>query len=118
MKILTVFMALTCFSCTTTPAKWTKSEKVKEACWMILHAVDYKQTQYAMGKPNEFKELNPLLGEHPSEGRLNTFALVGAILHIASTHYIENRSIWLNITLGIKIICVGNNFYVGAKVEF
>lgn len=72
-----------------------------------------------MERPDEFKELNPLLGDHPSEGRLNTFAVVGAVLHIAGTHYLEEyRVYWQNITLGLKAVVVGNNFYVGAKVEF
>jgi len=87
---------------------------------MVLHAVDYSQTRYAMDRPDEFKELNPLLGEHPSKGRINTFAVVGGLFHILGTHYSkkEYRSIWQNITIGMKILTVGNNFYVGAKVKF
>lgn len=117
--IILLIIILTCLSCTTTPVKWTKTEKAKEAAWLILHAVDYKQTQYAM-EEGGFKELNPLLGEHPSEGRLNTFALLGAVLHFVTTHYIEKeyRAIWQNITIGTKAAVVGWNFHVGAKVEF
>lgn len=87
---------------------------------MVLHVVDYKQTQYAMDRPDEFKELNPALGDHPSEGRLNTVALAGAILHPLVTYFIwkEYRDSWQNWTLGFKVGAVGWNFHVGAKVEF
>lgn len=98
---------------------WTKAEITKETAWLVLHTVDYSQTRYAMDRPDEFKELNPLLGDHPSKGRLNTFALLGAILHPVGTHYLEEyRAVWQNITLGMKVVVIGNNFYVGAKIRF
>jgi len=115
MKLLCILIILLCSSCAT----WSKGDKIREATWLVLHAVDYKQTQYAMERPDEFKELNPLLGDHPSEGRLNTFAIVGGLFHILVTDYFEeNRTLWQNITIGLKIVCVANNYYVGAKIKF
>jgi len=115
MRIVFLILAIfICFSCS-----WTKAEITKEACWMVLHVIDYKQTQYAMDRPDEFSELNPMLGDHPSEGRLNTFAVVGGVTHFLTTHYFDGfRGTWQNVTLGLKVAVVGNNFHVGAKVEF
>lgn len=99
---------------------WTKAEKAKETAWLALHAVDHKQTQYAMDRPNEYKELNPILGKHPSKGRINTFMLTTAIGHFLITNYIpkEHRAFWQNFTLGTKAAVVGWNFHVGARIEF
>jgi len=116
MKILTILLSIFLF---TSCATWSKGDKIREATWMVLHVVDYKQTQYAMDRPDEFKELNPLLGEHPSEGRLNTLAIVGGLFHILVTDYLEeNRTLWQNITIGLKVVCVVNNYYVGARVTY
>jgi len=116
MKILIILLSIFIF---TSCATRSKGDEIREATWLVLHAVDYKQTQYAMERPDEFEELNPLLGKHPSEGRLNTFAIVGGLFHILGTDYFEeNRTLWQNITIGLKIVCVANNYYVGAKIKF
>jgi len=115
MKLLIILLSIFLTGCAT----WSKGDKIREATWMVLHVVDYKQTQYAMERPDEFKELNPLLGDHPSEGRLNTFAVAGGLFHILVTNYLEeHRTVWQNITIGMKIVVVANNYYVGAKVKF
>lgn len=120
IKTTYLIMTLACFLGCATTDKWTKAEKTKEVAWLILHAVDYSQTRYAMDRPDEFKEANPLLGDHPSEGRLNLFALITGIGHVWLTDYVgkEYRSLFQNITLGFKTGTVVNNFYVGAKIEF
>ena len=119
MKPATIILAcLLCFSCAT-PSKLTKGQKIKEVCWQFLHVIDYKLTENAMSRTGEFKEANPLLGDHPSEGRLNTYAVIGSLSHFLTTRYLEEyREAWLNVTLGLKAVVVGNGFYVGAKVEF
>lgn len=119
MRMIFLIIVLTCFSCATTD-KWSNTEKTKEAAWLILHAVDYSQTRYAMERPDEFKELNSLLGEHPSEGRLNLLTLVTGVGHVLITDYAgkKYRSLFQNITLGFKVGTVANNFYVGAKIEW
>ena len=99
---------------------WNKEEKLKEAAWMVLHAVDWRQTAYAMDRPDEYEELNPILCKHPSEGRLNMFILTTAIGHYLITNYIpkKHRSVWQNISIGFKLGTVSSNYYVGARIKW
>lgn len=113
MKTL-ILLSIFLMGCT-----WSKGDIIREVTWQTLHAVDYGQTRYAMKRPTEFKELNPLLGDHPSEGRLNLFTLVTGIGHILITDYAgKYRSLFQNITIGFKVVCVANNFYVRAKIKW
>ena len=99
---------------------WNKEEISKEVAWMVLHAVDWRQTAYAMDRPDEYEELNPILGNHPSEGRLNMFMLTTALGHYLITKYIpkEHRSVWQNISIGFKLGTVSSNYYVGARIKW
>jgi len=119
VRLLLIILSSFLVGCATTD-KWSTTERTKEAAWLILHAVDWRQTAYAMDRPDKYEELNPILGKHPSEGRLNLFILTTTIGHILITNYIpkEHRSVWQNISIGFKLGAVSNNFYVGAKIKW
>ena len=115
-KLLTIFILSTLLcSC----SSWTKADLTREGLWSAAHIIDWKQTRYAMEHPERFKELNPALGDHPSEGRINTFMGVTWIGHILISHLLKDKKKdFQNITLGAKIAVNINNYYVGAEVEF
>lgn len=117
-KLTLVILPCLLLGCATDP--WTKEDVQKETAWMILHTIDWGQTRYAMERPDEFKELNPLLGNHPSKGRINTFMGATALGHVLLTHCLDSkeRPVWQYISIGIKAGVVGNNYYMGARVDW
>jgi len=42
MKILTILLSIFLF---TSCATWSKGDKIREATWLVLHAIDYSQTK-------------------------------------------------------------------------
>jgi len=85
--------------------------------------MDWRQTVQIARNPDRYWERNPLLGEHPSEQRVNLHFLVGAILHPIVTEILPSkyrlwgtdwkpRIIWQSISIGMSGICVlNNNFF-------
>jgi hypothetical protein len=108
---------------------WTKAEIAKEAAWEALHLIDYRQTVQTARNPDQYFEYNPLLGEHPSEGRVNVYFIGWAILHPIITDILPRektllgvqampRAFWQNISLVVSGACVINNFSIGLNGEW
>jgi hypothetical protein len=79
--------------------------------------------------PDQYFEYNPLLGEHPSEGRVNVYFIGWAILHPIITDILPRektllgvqampRAFWQNISLVVSGACVINNFSIGLNGEW
>jgi hypothetical protein len=94
---------------------WSKNEIVRESIWLGLHTVDWKQTQTIAHHPNEWEELNPILGKHPSVGQVNSYMLSWMILHPTISFILpeKQRKYWQWVTIGITGGVVANNFIVG-----
>ena len=62
--------------CTTNPAHAQEFAPAERAAYIGMQAatlVDWAQTRDIARRPDQFKEANPLIGDHPSVGRVNTF---------------------------------------------
>jgi hypothetical protein len=46
--------------------EWSTQDKSLEATWQILHFIDWRQTRTIAKNPDKYREMNPILGEHPS----------------------------------------------------
>ncbi len=103
---------------------WTKSEIAKEAMWGGLQLMDYRQTMQTARNPDRFRELNPFLGEHPSQGEVSAWFMGWAFWHPVITDAlprektilgsrIKPRDLWQNLSLAVSGACVINNFSVG-----
>lgn len=109
--------------------KWSNSDIALESTWQILHILDWRQTIQIARNPDRYWERNPLLGEHPSEQKVNLYFLVGAVLHPIVTEVLPNkynlwgiklrpRIIWESVSIGMSGGCVLNNFSIGLGVKF
>ena len=98
----------------------TKSQWVGEAAWQAIHVLDWGQTLSIADNPDEYHELNPLIGRHPSRGKVNTYMLASALIHPLITYAIptEYRWYWLGGTLTLSSACVINNKAIGLKLGF
>jgi hypothetical protein len=98
----------------------TKSQWVGEAAWQVIHVIDWGQTLSIADNPDKYHEINPLIGKHPSRGRVNTYMLASAALHPLVTYVLpsEYRWYWLGGTLTLSTACVINNNSIGLKIGF
>ena len=98
---------------------WTTEEKVWGATATTLLLMDYGTTRNIAHRPNEYRELNPLLGNHPSIAQVNLHFLVAipAIL-LAADYFPEYRKEILMITSAVELVAVGNNLRIGLHLDF
>lgn len=96
---------------------WTDEEKLLGATALTLHAIDTAQTSYGM--KHGYRELNPILGSHPSDDKLAAFFVLSTLgsFYILDT-YEEDRKIGLYWMIGVKSIVVGRHIGMGLKVRF
>lgn len=116
MKTIIIFLLLS------TPVyaqDWTKQDTITEGVYLALHAIDYFQTKEIARNP-AFKEYNPILGEHPSSGRINTYFALTAIGHAAISYVLKPkyRRYWQFVTIGIQSYTVCHNYHVGVRFSF
>ena len=115
MKTL-IISAILILSCTVSGAgELTPAQKKGEILFQILNVADIGLTMKALDQPN-VREMNPILGEHPSDGKLALFGISVGILHYVGTRYVfksaKSRKYWLWGTNIIKAGAVGNNLVI------
>ena len=71
-------------------------------------------------QPGRYHEINPLMGKHPSVGRVNVYMGLSAAVHLAVSWALpkDYRGYWQWVTIGVTGGLVGNNFNIGLKVRF
>lgn len=118
--IVTILFLVLCFSVISAHAEWTKADTLREVSWQVLHIVDWGQTRHIAKNPDQFYEINPILGRHPSVGEVDTYMITGAVIHTAVSVVLPQkyRSYWQYVTIGMSGYCVGNNINAGIKVDF
>lgn len=99
---------------------WSKSDITREAVYLVLHTIDWKQTRYASEHPDRFVEQNPILGERPSEKRIDTYFLTTALLHVSAVHFMPEkwRPAFQYFWIGVEVGAVSNNYRIGIKMDY
>jgi hypothetical protein len=99
---------------------WDKQDIALEVLWQCLHAVDWGQTLDIASRPERYREINPLIGEHPSRARVNAYMGLSTLTHIGITHLLPKsyRPYWQMITIGISGTLIIHNFNIGLQVRF
>lgn len=116
-------------SVTTAHADWNKDEIIAEVFWEILHVVDWGQTRYIATHPDEYREINPILGNHPSKREVDIYMACNAILHPIIVGLLPRRTeifgyefsprkIFQASSIMISGGLVAHNFSIGIGVEF
>lgn len=68
--------------------EWTDEELRWGAALAVTRLVDWGQTRYIAKHPDRFREVNPLIGDHPSLGEVNRHFIVSTALMFAAAHYL------------------------------
>ena len=103
--------------CATDP--WSKADIQREAAYMAVTVVDLGQTMDIKNHP-ELKEMNPILGEHPSDGRIKTHFAVSSLIHVLMVHYLPAswRPAFQYLGIGWEAALAGNNYRLGLRTDF
>lgn len=89
-----------------------------EFVWQGLHLVDGIQTYKAAQRPNLYREVNPLLGSHPSTGEVIAYTAGMSVIHAGLACWIREKygepssQFFQYTTIAIKGAGVALNFKV------
>ena len=99
---------------------WSNWDIARESIYLVLQDVDRRQTITASKEPWRFTEINPILGEHPSKKRINTYFITTALLHVGVTHLLpkEWRPAFQYFWIGVEVGAIANNHKIGIRISF
>jgi len=91
---------------------WTQREKLIEVGYLVTSYIDHQQTKHVSERG---RELNPQLGEHPSNAEITRYFLVTRLLHFVIADYLDHndRLTWLGLTLGASGTTIYWNYRQG-----
>jgi hypothetical protein len=134
MRLLLPLILL--FLCSSASADWTREDDRLLLTSTLLLCADWLQTREIAARPvivtrtvtgdsatttyTERHELNPLLGAHPSMGRVNTYFAVALALNTACLLVLperERRAVAACVVT-VEILAVGNNLCAGIGFRF
>lgn len=98
---------------------WTASEKGWAAAWLATRAVDWAQTRHIARHPDRFRELNPMIGAHPSLGAVNRHFLFTTAAGLLAAHYLpayrkQMLQVWFAVGVGMTV----RNAAIGVRIAF
>ena len=99
---------------------WTSTDTAWQMSYTALLAMDCAQTRYGASHPEKFEEVNPLLGKHPSKGRINNICIATGFGHFGISYVLPKgaRRLWHFGTVSVELFTVANNKMAGVKMEF
>ena len=118
IKSLTILLTLLASVAVAEPM--SRTDNAWEIAYQAMQVIDWSQTRTIAQHPDRFLEYNPLIGRHPSIGRVDTWMATGMV-----SHYVVSRSLnrrWRRTfqiyTTVAEIAVVGNNRRVGIWLSF
>src|SRR6266700_5383697 len=100
--------------------EWSKADVGRELAFGTLLAVDWAQTREIAAHPERYDERNPVIGEHPSSGRVDAYMLAAGALHLGIANLLSGdwRSAWQWGGIVIEAGAIGSNYLIGIGVPF
>lgn len=98
---------------------WTDEEVRWGVALAVTRVIDWGQTRYIARHPNEFREANPFLSNHPSMAEVNRHFIVGNLLMFGAAHYLpQYRSTLLRVWVSIGVGANAHNAAIGVRISF
>lgn len=94
-------------------APWSPADKAMLGFNVACHAMDYRQTEWAM--ENGYTEVNPLMGDSPSDESLLATKLATQVLIYGAANTSKNRAVTLGLALVPCVAAVAHNYSEGAR---
>jgi hypothetical protein len=121
-----LFMVLVALIMQGQAGAWERSawELGSTAHWQLaanaMVVADYLQTRRVIDDPERFSELNPILGSHPTESRLNVYYLLSLGALNAARWVLPAkplRLLYQSVT-AVEVMAVGRNYMLGVEFGF
>jgi hypothetical protein len=136
--IIAAIVALSgCATINYKPDPWTTQDTVLQAAFTALTVVDWGQTRSGAAEMKtdqwgntigyRYRELNPVLGEHPTKGSIDAYFPAMILAHAGIAYLLpanrdENgiswRTIWQSVWIGVEAGYVHRNYQMGIRVGF
>jgi hypothetical protein len=98
---------------------WAGEEIGWGAAAAAVRLADWAQTRNIVRDPDRFRETNPLIGEHPSRGRVDGSFVLGSALLFGLAHYLpEYRKQILQWVVVLGAGVVARNASIGVRMRF
>lgn len=113
-----IFLFLLSFNCLA--EEWTTQDTQRESVFVAITAIDWSQTLQIAKRPDHYYETNIILGNHPSDSRINTLIPTAMLAHyyIATLLPRGYREAWQYAFIAVETNAVSNNFSIGLNVKF
>lgn len=119
LAALAVCVVLAAYASASDAREWTQQEKRWAAAAAAVTLVDWAQTRYIAKHPDKYRELNPLLPDHPSLGDVNRHFVRGTLLTGLAAHLLPKHRLTILRTITVLEIGVtARNAYIGVGMEF
>jgi len=98
---------------------WSTTDKSLFVAHTALVVADWGQTRYISQHPDQFEEMNPILGPHPSQRNVDLFFLTQLVGSYYLIDYFKNdrTSILIGLTV-VRGATVQHNAHFGVKMGF
>ena len=99
---------------------WTGEEKAWLGTAAAFTVADWATTRNLTRRYNEgYYENNPILGKHPSTGRVDLYFVTAGLLGYAIADNLDqNRKLFLQGWTAVEIFYVNRNLNLGLKMKF
>lgn len=101
-------------------AEWTSADTKRQAIFTGVLALDWAQTRHIARNPDEFREINTVIGDHPTPGRVDGYFASSALVHFGISYLIPDRyrRVWQNVSIGFEAGVVARNVNLGIGFSF
>jgi len=97
---------------------WTTEETYWALGFVAASYADWSTTSDIIGR-NGYKELNPLIGPHPTQARINLHFMIAVPMVLFAADYFEkDRTTILQMLTAVEILATGNNLNIGLRFKF
>ena len=122
MRLPKFMLMAACASCSSgiaQAAEWDTEQKAMGAVLATVTAVDFLQTRFIATHP-EFYERNPIIGKHPSIGRVNNYFALSYLIGFLVLDALpsEYRTAALKAGIVLETVVVGHNMSIGVGLRF
>lgn len=99
--------------------EWTTEEKWTAAAAASLLVVDWAQTRHIAKNPDKWRELNPMLPDHPTLGQVNRHFIQGLALWGLAAHFLPDHRLTILRTVAVfQLGVTARNAYLGIRMDF
>lgn len=99
---------------------WNQESRDRQAIYTALHVMDWAQTRTIAQNPERWREMNPILGAHPTTREVDQYFAITLAGHylIANVLPAQYRAYFQHVTISIQTAVTRNNVLLGVKGEF